>query len=99
MGIAFPKTELILTVHSPTQWGDEGNHYLPDNPVEAYKLYYMEQYCTENADLVIFTTQHMRDYIAAKQWSISQKKTIMIKIHTRIFPYIKNRLLNSICST
>ena len=52
MGVAFARTKLVVGVHSPRLWEQEGMRLWPRDPITDFKRDYMEKYAIEHADAV-----------------------------------------------
>ena len=59
MGTAFEKTKLVVGVHSPLLWEQEGMPAWSDDPIRDCKRNYMEKYAIEHADSVWAPSESM----------------------------------------
>ncbi|WP_267369158.1 MULTISPECIES: glycosyltransferase [unclassified Pantoea] len=76
-GINFTKTKFIINTHSSTLWSDEGNYQLPYDQ-NHLELYHMEKAVTEMADEVISPSQYLFDWMQAKGWDLTDKKSVIL---------------------
>lgn len=67
MGLAFETTTLVVAVHSPSLWQNEGMKIWPRSPMSDYKLDYMEKYAIEHADSVWAPSDAMFRWLEAHQ--------------------------------
>lgn len=67
MGIAFGRTKLVLGVHSPRLWEQEGMRMWPRDPITDFKRDYMEKYAIEHADAVWSPSEALLRWLEAHQ--------------------------------
>lgn len=86
---AFDKTTLTVTMHSPTQWQQEGMMHHSQNPLYDMKLKWAEEYCVSNCDILISPSNYMFEWAKNSNWSLANTQQIM--------PYcFKNKLTHDI---
>lgn len=72
VGVAYEETVLTCTVHSPQEWSEEGNLMSPQGGIESLLQRHCEKYASSNADVSIFPSRHMFDYVQAKGWDVGK---------------------------
>ena len=78
-GIAFSRTQLSITLHSPTEWQRQGMNQYPRSEVEMLTEY-EERYCMANADFVLSPSGHMFEWAETNSWELARDH--------RIIPYL-----------
>lgn len=73
----FNRTLLTVTMHSSTEWIDEGMRQWPAGPLAQAKLAWMERYCHAHCDLLISPSQYMFDWAGAAGWELAENRTVM----------------------
>lgn len=68
---------ITVTLHSSTQWQQEGSHILPSCTPEHHLLEYAERYAVEHADLVISPSRHMFDYVMQRGWKLPAQQSLL----------------------
>jgi len=76
-GLNFTNTKFIINTHSSTLWSDEGNYQLPYDQ-NHLELYHMEKCVAEMADEIVSPSQYLFDWMQAKGWNLSNKKTVIL---------------------
>lgn len=77
-GIGLINTKIIVVTHSPTEWAQEGNYWLPQN-ADQVDLYEMEPVCVELADYVISPSKYLFHWMEDRGWrlpAIDKRKVI-----------------------
>ena len=80
MGVAFARTKLVVGVHSPRLWEQEGMRVWPRDPITDFKRDYMEKYAIEHADAVWSPSE------ALLRWL--QEHEIIPRGRTRVIRYL-----------
>lgn len=78
VGVRFQSTSMIVVTHSPTDWAQGGNYWLPNN-LDQVDLFEMEPVCVELADYVVSPSTYMFDWMEKRKWVVpgqSQRKII-----------------------
>lgn len=73
----FNSSVLSVTLHSPTQWQQEGMREFSPNPIHDAKLKWAEEYCVKVCDVVISPSKHMYDWAVKHDWKIHKGKYIL----------------------
>jgi glycosyltransferase involved in cell wall biosynthesis len=81
-GVAYGNTFLTCAVHSPQEWSEEGNMLFPDGGIEPMLQRHCEKYAASHADVSIFPSRHMLEYVESKTWRID---------HPVVVPYLFGR--------
>ena len=83
MGVAFGRTKLVLGVHSPRLWEQEGMRMWPRDPITDFKRDYMEKYAIEHADAVWSPSEALLRWLEAHR-IVPQGKTRVIRYLIRL---------------
>jgi glycosyltransferase involved in cell wall biosynthesis len=68
-GLAFSRTTLCVSTHSPTCWNKQGNHeYL--NQVQDLETDYLERQSLWLADILISSSQYMLNWVSGQGWRL-----------------------------
>lgn len=78
-GVAYIETLLSCTIHSPQEWSEEGNLLFAGNGLESMLQRHCEKYAASHADVSIFPSRHMLEYVQGKSWVID---------HAVVVPYL-----------
>ena len=74
----FNNTVITVTMHSSTQWQQEGmkvfNH-MP--PIEDSKQKWAEEYCVRNCDVLISPSKHMFKWANESNWLMSKNQKVI----------------------
>lgn len=73
----FDSTALGITLHSPTQWQQEGMREFSQNPIYNAKLKWAEEYCAKMCDFIVSPSQHMYDWTAKHSWKINNDRYLL----------------------
>ncbi|MCC5835893.1 MAG: glycosyltransferase [Opitutales bacterium] len=76
-GLAFSKTRLAVTVHSPSKWLRQGMREWPEDTLGHLRLNYAERYCIEHAGAALFPSSHMRDWCRSEGWQIPETHWVL----------------------
>ncbi|TLD72516.1 glycosyltransferase [Phragmitibacter flavus] len=68
---------ITVTLHSSTQWQQEGSHILPSCTPEHHLLEYAERYAVEHADVAISPSRHMFDYVVQRGWKLPAQQRLL----------------------
>lgn len=75
---AFQNTVLTVTMHSNTEWINEGAMvWAVDAPLPTAKLCWMERYCHQFCDVLLSPSQHMFDWALSKKWVLTDQRHIL----------------------
>jgi glycosyltransferase involved in cell wall biosynthesis len=77
-GLAFGDVQMIVKLHSSSQWMREGNHHWFADSAEA-EVDYCERYAFEHADMQLSPTGYMFDYARRVGWNV--------RPDARVLPY------------
>lgn len=66
----FDNTLVTVTMHSSTQWQQEGMMLYSSNPLYDMKLRWAEEYCVQNCDVVISPSSYMFDWAKKAKWKL-----------------------------
>lgn len=78
MSNAFPQAQLIVKLHSSSQWCRDGNRNWLSGSDDLIRDYF-ERYAFENADYQLSPSQYMLDYAASIGWNVRPE--------ARVIPY------------
>ncbi|MCA0401791.1 MAG: glycosyltransferase [Proteobacteria bacterium] len=73
----FQNTTLTVTMHSSTDWINEGMCKWNDWPLPDTKLSWCERYCCEHADIILSPSQYMCKYTEESGWSLAENRKII----------------------
>ncbi|MCT4565414.1 MAG: glycosyltransferase [Maledivibacter sp.] len=73
----FQNTQLTVTMHSSTQWINQGMHWWNNRPTSDTKLEWCERYCCKNCDLLISPSKHMFDWAKVNGWELNENRSII----------------------
>lgn len=73
----FEDTLITVTMHSPTQWQNEGMQKWNRWPVPDVKLEWCERYCCKNCDLLISPSEHMFKWALDSGWELNENRKII----------------------
>lgn len=76
MGLLEEKTRLVLAVSDPHEWKYEKNKLFSEKLQDISALY-MEKYCIEQAEELIFQSSEIHEWLIAKGWKTSGQAKIM----------------------
>jgi len=68
-GLAFGRTTLCVSTHSPTCWNKQGNHEYLDQ-VENLETDYLERQSLWLSDILISSSQYMLNWISSQHWRL-----------------------------
>lgn len=83
MGVAFGRTKLVVGVHSPRLWEQEGMRMWPREPITDFKRDYMEKYAIEHADAVWAPSEALLRWLGDHQ-IVPKGKTRVIRCLIRL---------------
>lgn len=75
-GLAHDATLLTCTLHSSTEWINEGGRLFVTAPHQETLLKYAERYAARHADITITPSQHMADWCQARGWQLRDPQVI-----------------------
>lgn len=75
-GLAYARTLITCTLHSSTEWINEGARQFVTKPYEESLLKYAETYVAQHADLTISPSQHMVDWCQSHGWRLRDPQVI-----------------------
>ena len=73
----FDKTTLTVTMHSSTQWQQEGMMLYSTNPLYDMKLKWAEEYCVANCDVVISPSNYMLEWAKNSNWDLAKTQKVL----------------------
>ena len=73
----FNNTILTTTLHSSTEWQNEGMYVWNNNPLGTAKLQWAEMYCAQNSDILISPSRYMFDWADKHGWLRPEKSTVL----------------------
>lgn len=73
----FNNTTLTVTMHSSTQWQQEGMMRYSANPSYDEKLKWAEEYCVKHCDTLISPSKYMIRWAKDRNWQLPQKQTVI----------------------
>ncbi len=73
----FERTLLTVTMHSNTEWINEGMRQWNSDPLLMTKLAWMERYCHQHCDLLLSPSQYMFDWAEARGWELNPQRLVM----------------------
>lgn len=73
----FEDTSITVTMHSPTQWQNEGMQKWNRWPVPDVKLEWCERYCCKNCDLLISPSKHMFNWALDNGWDLNDNRKVI----------------------
>lgn len=85
-GMAYGNTCLTCTVHSPQEWSEEGSQMFAGEGVESMLHRHSEKYAASHADISIFPSRHMLEYVRSKGWQIKRAEVVHNLIGTSRAP-------------
>lgn len=68
-GLAFARTTLCVSTHSPTCWNKQGNHEYLDQ-VEDLETDYLERQSLRLSDILISSSQYMLSWVSGQGWRL-----------------------------
>ncbi len=68
-GLAYGRTLLTCTLHSPQEWIDEGSRRFPTGGLDDILQRYAEKYAASRADLTLSPSRHMLEWVHQRGWS------------------------------
>jgi O-antigen biosynthesis protein len=68
-GLAFGRTTLCVSTHSPTCWNKQGNHEYFDQ-VETLETDYLERQSLWLSDILISSSQYMLNWVSSERWRL-----------------------------
>jgi len=77
-GLAFQDVDMIVKLHSSSQWGREGNLAWMAKADDS-RLDFCERYAFENASIQVSPSRYMLDYAARMHWKV--------RADARVVPY------------
>jgi glycosyltransferase involved in cell wall biosynthesis len=76
LGLAFQRTALCVTTHSPTQWNFDGNYALIDDE-DVLITSYFERKSVEWADIVLSPSRYMLRWYESQAWPVPRGKSFV----------------------
>lgn len=73
----FDHTTLTVTMHSSTQWQQEGMMIYSSNPLYDMKLKWAEEYCVQNCDVAISPSSYMFDWAKKAKWKLADLQKVI----------------------
>jgi glycosyltransferase involved in cell wall biosynthesis/GT2 family glycosyltransferase len=64
LGLAFDRTTLTVTTHSPTKWQDDGMQWFGPEPIGTAQLVRVEHYAIEHCDVLLSPTHYMLGWLS-----------------------------------
>lgn len=77
MGVALQNTRLVVTMHSPSQWQQEGMQEWQTHVIPDMKMNFVERYCCQHADQLIAPSQHMFDWAESNGWKLAKDRRVI----------------------
>ena len=75
-GAAYSHTCLTCTTHSPQEWSEEGSQMFAGQGIESMLQRHCEKYVACHADVSIFPSRHMLDYVQEKGWQVARPEVV-----------------------
>lgn len=72
----FQDLRIVVTMHSSSEWINEGNRVWSSDPFVDPKLDWCERYCCTHCDHLTSPSQHMLDWAEAQGWSLCENRSI-----------------------
>jgi glycosyltransferase involved in cell wall biosynthesis len=76
-GIGFQKTQLTVTMHSSTEWINDGMQQWSHDPLRETAQMWAERYCCEHADLLISPSAYLIDWTQNRGWKLSENQKVV----------------------
>ena len=73
----FDNTIITVTMHSSTQWQEEGMMKYSNQPLIDMKLKWAEEYCAQNCDFLISPSKYMFQWAKNAQWILSKQQILL----------------------
>lgn len=70
-GQGYERTVLTLTMHSSSEWIDQGMQRLPAETSEAARHNWIERYCCAHVDTLLSPSRHMFEWAEANGWRLA----------------------------
>lgn len=74
---AFQESALCLTMHSNTEWINEGMRQWTPAPKAFAKVAWMERYCHKHCDILISPSQHMFSWAKKRNWELCSRRVLL----------------------
>ncbi|MCT4565410.1 MAG: glycosyltransferase [Maledivibacter sp.] len=106
----FENTFITVTMHSPTQWLNEGMVKRNEWDFSNSMLEWCERYCCENCDLLISPSDYMFNWAIKRGWHLSKNRMVIpyciesekgtrgkwLKLHDQNIKYSDIKVINKI---
>lgn len=76
-GLAYQNTRLMVTMDSSSLWCREGMRLWSSDPETDTKVDYAEQYCCENADLLVSPSRYLMHWAERKGWRLPPNRVVL----------------------
>lgn len=76
-GLGHRDTLFTLTMHSPTEWQEQGNKRFLPGTMDVMRQNWCERYCCRMVDRLIAPSQHMFDWAEANGWVLAEKRSVI----------------------
>jgi glycosyltransferase involved in cell wall biosynthesis len=83
-GLAYQNTRLTVTMDSSSLWCREGMQQWSLDPDTDAKVDYAEQYCCENADLLVSPSRYLMRWAERKGWRLPPNRVVLPNLCERL---------------
>jgi glycosyltransferase involved in cell wall biosynthesis len=90
MGAAFSDTQIIVKLHSSSQWCRDGNRLWLESTEELIRDYF-ERYSFENADYQLSPSEYMLDYAKSIGWRVREDARVVRYCNPTAAPEVRFR--------
>lgn len=73
----FNDVIMTVTMHSSTQWQQDGMKAFNHHPLHDTKMKWAEEYCTKVCDLLIAPSNHMFEWALNSKWEITDNRKVL----------------------
>jgi glycosyltransferase involved in cell wall biosynthesis len=83
-GLAYQNTRLMVTMDSSSLWCREGMQQSSLDPGTDTKVDYAEQYCCENADLLVSPSCYLMHWAEGRGWRLPPNRVVLPNLCERL---------------
>ncbi len=83
-GLAYQNTRLMVTMDSSSLWCRQAMQQASLDPATDTKLDYAEQYCCENADLLVSPSRYLMRWAEGRGWRLPPNRVVLPNLYERL---------------